>query len=169
MRTILFLISINVLLGVCAAEEIEVLLMDDGTGPASATIQDVSWLAGYWEGDGFGGKVVQLIAPASGSQMMGAFHAQSASGDTTMYQFYTFLEKGDTVILRMKHFSSDFIGWEEKSDYAEFPLVVVDDRALYFDRLSFVETEPGRLEAAVDFKSGGIQRFYYTRAPLADQ
>ncbi|WP_306253837.1 DUF6265 family protein [Parvularcula sp. IMCC14364] len=166
MRKILFFIVLNLFFGICAAEEISVYHLEEGASSHPATIKDISWLAGYWEGKGFGGKVVQLISPASGSQMMGAFQAQTSEGDTTMYQFYTFVEKDDTVVLRMKHFSSDFTGWEEKSDYAEFPLVSVEHHAVYFDRLSFVETQPGRMEAAVDFKNGGIQRFYYEKVPL---
>lgn len=146
-----------------AADDVETKMLAEGAVSPPARIEQLSWLAGHWKGVGFGGEVVENISPAAGGQMMGAFYHLKEDGTLNFYEFFTFAEVDDTIVLRIKHFTPDLVGWEEKEDFVEFPLVAIEDRAVHFNRLSFVMTSPDTLEAAVDFRNGGIERFYYER------
>ncbi len=146
-----------------AGEKIEVMTLEEGASSPAATIEDIAWLAGRWEETGLGGLAEEVIAPAVGGQMMGMFRHAGSDGELVFYEFYLFAEVDDTLIMRLKHFSPELKGWEEKDDYEEFPLVAVEENAVYFDGLTYKLTGEGELRAAVNVEGQGIITFQFNR------
>ncbi|GJL94656.1 MAG: hypothetical protein DHS20C05_10610 [Hyphococcus sp.] len=157
---------ISILNAALAEEKIGVRSLGEDENSPSAKVEQLAWLVGYWEGEGLGGKVAEVVAPPAGGQMMGAFYSLKSEGDLSFYEFYVFAEVEDTLILRIKHFTSDFVGWEEKDKFVEFPLVAVEDNAVYFDGLTFAKTGPGEMRSAVNIGGQGTAYFTYERKEL---
>ncbi len=167
-RTALFSVLISTFLIGCASagEEIDVKTLEAGEVSPPAKIEALAWLAGHWQGEGLGGTVTELIAPAAGGQMMGAFSFIKEDAAPGFYEFYLFTEVDDTIILKLKHFSPELAGWEEKDGYVEFPLVALEENAAYFGGLTYVKTGPDELKAAVRLDENETAYFSYKRKPL---
>jgi len=146
-----------------AVEKIEVMSLEEGASSPAASIEDIAWLTGRWEGSGLGGLAEEVIAPAVDGQMMGMFRHAGSDGELVFYEFYLFAEVDDSLVLRIKHFSPELKGWEEKNDYEEFPLVSVTENAVYFDGLTYKLTSENELRAAVSVEGQGIVEFQFTR------
>jgi len=137
----------------------------DGVSPP-ATIEMLSWLVGHWTGEGFGGVATEVFAPPAGGQMMGMFSHLNGDGAPNFYEFYLIEETGETIILRLKHFSPDFVGWEEKDGFVEFPLVAIKENAVYFDGLTFAITGADQMQAAVSIAGQGAAYLDYRRIEI---
>lgn len=149
-----------------AKDGVEVRSLTDGEPSPPAMLDDIRWLAGYWVGEGLGGQSADLIAPPAGGQMMGAFRKLKPDGAPQFYEFYLFAQENDSIVLRIKHFTPEMIGWEEKAEYVEFPLVSIEERAVYFDGITFAMTSELEMQAAVMVDGQGVIRFNYARAML---
>lgn len=145
-------------------EPVAVKSLEQGAGQPAATIEDIAWLAGRWVGKGLGGTAEEVIAPASGGQMMGMFRHSKADGSVNFYEFYLFAEQRDSLTVRLKHFSPMLSGWEEKDGFVEFPLVALEEGAAYFDGLSYVRGENGRLTVGVRLDENQFAYFHYRKA-----
>lgn len=149
-----------------AKDDVEVRSLTQDEASPAARLDDIRWLAGYWVGEGLGGQSADLIAPPAGGQMMGVFRQLKPDGAPRFYEFYLFAEENDSLVLRIKHFTPEMTGWEEKAEYVEFPLVRVEERAVYFDGVTFAMTGDVEMQAAVLVDGQGVIHFNYTRAPL---
>ena len=149
---------------IASANPIDVRSLPQGASSPAAEIERLSWLAGHWVGEGLGGEAEEIIAPASGGQMMGMFRHSKPDGSLNFYEFYVFAEVGDTITLKIKHFTPDLIGWEEKAEFIEFPLVAVEEGAVYFDGLTFALDKKGGLNSAVQIEGRGVAEFKFQRA-----
>ena len=49
----------------------------------------LTWLAGHWRGDGFGGTTEEIWSPAENGVMMGMFRHHKADGSLNFYEFLT--------------------------------------------------------------------------------
>ena len=145
-------------------EPVAVRSLEEGAARPSATIDDLSWLVGRWEGTGLGGTVEDVIAPASGGQMMGMFRHSRADGSVGFYEFYVFAEQDGSLTQRLKHFSPMLAAWEEKEEFVEFPLVALEDNAAYFDGLTYVLEEGGELTVGVQVDEDQYAYFRYRKA-----
>ncbi len=104
-----------------------------------------------------------IISPAGAGQMMGMFRHFKADGSINFYEFYVFAEHEGSLIQRLKHFSPQLSGWEEKDEFVAFPLVAIEDDAAYFDGLSYVLGEDGMLTVGVRIDEGRNAFFRYER------
>ena len=147
-------------------QTLEVRTLGDGQQSPEATILDIAWLAGRWSGSGLGGLSEEVIAPAVDGQMMGMFRQTNSKGEIIFYEFYLFTEVEDSIVLRIKHFSSELKGWEEKDDYVEFPLVAIEKNAVYFSGLTYALSDEDTLLSAVRVDGQGIINFQFTRQKL---
>ena len=111
------------------------LLYDDEAGSPPATLEDIKWLSGHWRGEALGGIVEEIWAPPLGGSMMGAFKLVG-DGKVKFYEIETISEIEKTLILRLKHFSADLKGWEEKDKTVDFRLVKITDTKVYFDEFT---------------------------------
>ena len=108
----------------------------NGAESPKATLSDVAWIAGHWQGEAFGGIIEEIWAPPLGNSMMGAFKLLE-NGIVSFYEMETISEENETLILRIKHFHGDLKGWEEKDETIDFPLVKIEGNSAYFEGLTF--------------------------------
>ena len=107
-----------------------------GAASPPATIADMAWLAGQWTGPALGGTSDEVwSAPAHGT-MMGMYRLLR-EGKPVFYEFLTIVEEGGSLVLRLKHFHPDLVGWEEKDKSVSFPLVKKEAGAMHFQGMSF--------------------------------
>lgn len=119
-------------------------------GP-KASVSDVAWLVGHWEGEGLGGRSFETISPPVAGQMAGHFQ-QVKDGKLFFYEIYQFVEKDGSLVLRLRHFNPDLTAWEEKGVTVDFPLVAIDKDAAYFDGLTMRRAGPNGMESFVRIK-----------------
>ena len=119
------------------------LKLDEGAAPPPARLDDFAWLAGHWIGTGFGGAHVEEIwTPPEGTSMSGMFRLVS-KGAAQVYELCVLLPVDNTVELRLKHFTRELKGWEEKADFVTFRLVRVAPGEACFEGLTFRLDEGG--------------------------
>jgi hypothetical protein len=141
----LFVIFAAVVLAVASpaqsANSSHTLRLAAEAAPPAATLADFAWLAGHWEGTGFGGAhVEEFWTPPRGTSMAGVFRL--VGGDRAqVYEILALVPVGNSVEMRLKHFTRELKGWEQKDDFVRFRLVKREPHAAYFDGLTY------RLEA----------------------
>ena len=113
-----------------------ILHFNEATGSPGADLSAVAWIAGHWRGEALGGVVEEIWSPPLGGSMMASFKL-AVDDQVKFYELETILEEGDTLILKLKHFSSNLHGWEEKDETVDFRLVKVTDDKVYFDGMTF--------------------------------
>lgn len=117
----------------------EVKTLEAGQTPGKATINQVSWLAGHWEGTGFGGNCNEIWLPAADGAMQGIF--RFVLNDTLIFTEYMHLiEEDSSLTIKLKHFGKDLEGWEEKSEWTTFKLVSIENQTAYFHGLTYSVT-----------------------------
>jgi len=110
-------------------------LSSDDPAP-NATLHDVSWIAGHWRGEAFGGQIEEIWSPALGDSMMGSFK-MVMKGEVSFYELMHIQEFEDTLLLQIRHFNQDFTGWETQNESVDFKLVKLSNDHVYFDGLTF--------------------------------
>lgn len=141
--------------------------LEDGEPRPTATLEDVAWLAGSWTGSAFGERFEEVWNPPSAGSMVGLFKLYDGD-EVSFYEILLIVEEQDSLALRVKHFTADFVAWEEKPDYISFPLVRVDTDAVHFSGLSFYRTGTDSIDGYIVMKSAsGIQeeKLEYQRVP----
>jgi len=118
-----------------------------------ASLDDLSWLAGEWTGEGFGLVLHENFSAAVGGQMAAHFYG-AKDGKPEFYEFETIAQVGDSLVFRVKHFNPDMTGWEEKDKFVGFPLISHDKDVWRFDGLTIRRTGPDTAEHIVTVKHG---------------
>ncbi len=133
--------------------------LDDPQVRPAASLDDVAWLTGSWTGTAFGSRFEQVWNAPSAGSMVGLFKLFDDSG-VSFYEILLLIAGGDSLALRVKHFTDDFIAWEEKADYISFPLVRIDDGALHFSGLSFYRVDDNTMDGYIVMKTsdGVVER-----------
>lgn len=108
------------------------IFLEEGMDSPMADLNDVAWLAGHWQGEAFGGITEELWTPALGGSMMGSFKLVH-DGEVSFYEFMSISEVNNSLILKIKHFSKELKGWEEKDETVDFKLVKVTPAKVYFE------------------------------------
>lgn len=97
--------------------------------------------------------------------MVGMFKLFDDDG-VAFYELMLITVEHGTLSLKVKHFSADFTAWEEKQDYVDFRLAVIEEDALHFAGLSFYRRGPDSLEAYIVMRNdSGIreEKLAFTR------
>lgn len=132
--------------------------LGDGESPA-ASIEDLSWIAGSWKGEAFGGETEEVWTAPTAGTMMGMFKLVSDS-DISFYELMTISQEGPTLLLRIKHFNKDLTGWEEKDESVEFPLVTIKNNTIYFDGLTFKSISENQMNVYVNIEGEEVEFVY---------
>lgn len=106
----------------------------------TASLTDVAWLQGHWQGQAFGGVTEEVWTPPFGGSMMGAFKLV-VDDEVKFYELLTITEEDHTLMLRLKHFHGDLRGWEEKDESISFPLVELGKDKVFFDGFTFEKVD----------------------------
>jgi hypothetical protein len=148
-----------------ASGQANVLRLSSPEAMPPATLEDVAWLAGHWQGEMFDGTAEALWSPPMGGSMMAAFRLV-VEGRVTFYEMISIVEEDGSLVMKIKHFHPDLTGWEEKDDMIEFPLVKVTPNEVYFDGLTYRRTGADTREGFLLVRgASGIEevRFEYRR------
>lgn len=131
--------------------------LDDPERRPAASIDDVAWLAGSWQGEAFGDQFEEVWNPPSAGSMVGMF--KLLDGDAvTFYELMLLVEDEGSLSLKVKHFSPDFSAWEDKGEYVTFRLVKLEPDAVHFSGLSFHRLGPNELRAYLAMREKGVLR-----------
>ena len=126
----------------------------EGNESPAATLKDVAWIAGHWQGEALGGITEEVWTAPLGKSMMGSFKLV-VDEVVQFYELCTITEENESLLLRIKHFDKDLKGWEEKDQSIEFPLVKIEKNKVYFDGLTFEKINEDELNIYVIFKDEG--------------
>lgn len=130
------------------------LLYSDSLGSPTADLNNISWIQGHWRGEAFGGVTEEIWTPPLGGSMMCAFKLV-VEDQVKFYEIETITEENNTLILRLKHFHSNLVGWEEMEKTIDFKLVKVTDDKVYFDGLSFEKISENEMNVYVIIEIDG--------------
>lgn len=118
--------------------------LDEGVQSPEASIEELAWLEGHWSADALGGTVEEIWAAPKAGAMMGMFRAER-DGEISFYEFFTIREVDESLLLQIKHFQGDLIGWEEKDESVDFPLVKLEEKSVWFDGLTMQMSDENHL------------------------
>lgn len=116
--------------------------------PPKATLADAAWLSGRWTGEGMGGTFQQGMSDPAGGRIVGYFTL--IRGDKVVFhQLILLAEQDGSLRLKVKHFSPDFVGWEEKETFLDFPLVSASADTLAFSAMTFRRLGPDEMTLTI--------------------
>ena len=143
----------------------------EGVDPPPATVEQMDWLLGQWQGEGIdGAPATESWIRGSDDTLVGTFVQQSHAGGVMFTEHMVIAEERGSLVLKIKHFNPDLTGWEEKDAMVTFPLVALDPCNAQFDGLTFFCTardDPGQgLSIFVRMEKGGELNFRFRRADI---
>lgn len=118
----------------------------------NATINEVSWISGYWVGEAFDGLIEEIWSEPLGGSLMGSFKLV-VNGKVEFYEICTISEENETLVFRLKHFSNDLKGWEEKDENITAQLVKIEKNKVFFNNFTFEKVFDNELNIYVLFKN----------------
>ena len=126
----------------------------DGDASPKAKIDQVSWIAGNWEGEAFGGQTEEIWSKPSAGSMMAVFKL-TKDNQVSFYEIEIIREVNNSLVLELKHFSKELEGWEDKKEKVSFPLVKLGENVVYFDGMTFKKISDDILHVFVDIEDKG--------------
>ena len=131
------------LLAAAQAHAAETRTAPEGHVPPPATVAQLDWLAGIWAGEGIGGaKVTEVYSPPGAGSVGGHFVQEDGKGGVEFFEIMQIAEVGGSLVYRLKHFSNQLAGWEEKDQSFKFRLTKLAPGELVFGSLAFQRTAP---------------------------
>jgi len=118
------------------------------TEAESCTVEDLSWMAGHWKGDAFGGVCEEVWTPASCGTMVGTFKL-CHNDRVSFYEIMTIIPDSTGLVLHVKHFNADMTGWEHRDSTQIFRYTTHGDQMVQFQGLKYELTSPDGLRIAV--------------------
>lgn len=113
---------------------------------------DFSWISGTWRGPGFGGTFEEIWSqPDAMGTVMGMFRFHDDQDSIQFYEFW----KLDGSGLLLKHFTPEFIGWEEKDGFVNFPMVSAETGKITLKGLVYELIDEKTLRISLDMKNKG--------------
>ncbi len=138
----------------------------DGMNSPKASLQEISWISGYWRGEAFGGTTEEIWSDPLGNSMMFSFKLV-VDNEIQFYEVGGITENNSTLLLQLKHFHGDFKGWEKKDETIDFKLVKVEKDRVYFDEFTFEKISDNEINlyVVVHNKDGSSEevKFNYKR------
>ena len=119
--------------------------------PPPAKIEQFAWLAGYWEGEGLGGKIEDIWMPPRDGVILGAFRLTKPDGKG-FYELFAIEEWEGSLRFVVKHFHPNWVGWEEKDQALKMPLRKLTETGGEFGGLAFRRQGPDQLEVDLTFR-----------------
>ena len=143
---------------------------EEGFVSPPATLAQMDWLVGQWNGEGIGGSpAMESWLPPTGDTMVGTFVQSTAEGGIRFTEHLYLMEEEGSLVLRLKHFNADLTSWEEKDDMLTFRLLAIEPCAAFFNALTLKCDGEDGLLAAVRMNSGGELLFRLRRMASADE
>jgi len=113
----------------------------------------LTFMTGHWIGEGLGGVVEEVwTAPRAGVMM--AMFRSITKGRTAFYELVTVQEGRDGWEMRLRHFHSDLVAWEEKTKPLVWPMSHSDESSAVFGPVTYELDGPDKLVAYVELDEG---------------
>lgn len=112
------------------------LKLTEGQASEAATITDMAALSGSWKGTGLGGVSEEIWSKPANGAMIGMYRLIKED-KPVFYEMLWLMEENGTLILRLKHFHANLVGWEEKDKTVDFKFVKKEGNRVYFSGLTF--------------------------------
>lgn len=161
---IFFLIALSVSHAFSQTKQTEnTFKLDEGKTGEKATINDMKWIVGAWQGEAFGGFSEEIYSDPNSGVIMGAYRL-IVDGKTVFYELMTILEENGTVVFRLKHFEPNLTGWEEKDKFVEFKFIKKDAKRIYFEGMTFepIGKKALKIYLAIKQKDGSVKEETFT-------
>lgn len=111
-------------------------------------LQKLKWLSGYWRGQAMNGLVEEIWSDPVGNSIHGLLRLiKSDTIVMTQLQMITF-ENGKPI-LKLKHFKSDFVGWEKRDKWISFPIHSIEADKIQFEGMTYSNTLDGQSELLI--------------------
>ncbi|MEE2882893.1 MAG: DUF6265 family protein [Planctomycetota bacterium] len=107
---------------------------------ANPKIEDFAWLAGEWRGEGFGGTCEEIWSHPLAGTMVGTFRLVK-DDQVVFYEIMVIGPDDDGFALKVKHFSREFVAWEDKEGAVRFPYESVKKGDARFSGLTFARDQ----------------------------
>lgn len=117
---------------VCAICAIAFSEEKKSVGGAGGRLQAIAWIAGHWQTEIKGDLLEEYWMPPAGDCMIGTFR-WIKDGKLWMFEVLSITAEGDGIVLRIKHFDSKMIGWEEKEKALHWKLTKSDANQAIFE------------------------------------
>jgi hypothetical protein len=118
---------------------------------SATSVSDLSWMAGHWRGEAFGGVCEEVWSPEFGGSMVGTFKLVS-DGKVNFYEIMTLTPDSTGPVLNVKHFNPDLTGWEEKEEVMNFSFVRAGEHEAIFSGLTYERIGDDSLRITVSVK-----------------
>jgi hypothetical protein len=105
--------------------------------PKPATMADVAWLAGIWQGEMGEGLTEEHWSQPSGDSMMCMFRFIKA-GQPVFYEFLTLERREQGLVLHLRHFHPKLVAWEEKDAPLLFAITKATANEVVFERIDSI-------------------------------
>jgi len=141
------------------------LQLEKGQNSPHATLDQVAWITGHWQGEAFGGITEEIWSPPQGNSMMFVFRLLN-DDKVSFYEVGHIKQVGETLLMQLKHFHGNLKGWEEKEETVDFKLVKVEENAVYFEGLTMLKINQDKMDVYVMIESEGKEEevlFRYSR------
>ena len=142
------------------------LKLDNPENMPKASVEEMAWLTGNWVGEAFGGLAEDIWSEPLGGAMVGIFRSV-VEGEVGFYELFTISEKEGSLVMRLKHFSPELLGWEEKNEVQEFRLVKIDKGSAWFEGFTILKSgkDKQKIFLAMERADGSVREmeFNYTR------
>ncbi len=121
---------------------------------AVAKIEDFAWMAGHWRGDGLGGVCEEVWSESLGGSMIGLFRLVK-DGKLVFSEHMTLVAEAGSIVLKVKHFTPEFVAWEDREQAVRFALEESRPGAARFQGLAMRRTGDGlEIDIRIRHKDG---------------
>jgi hypothetical protein len=118
----------------------------------AARVDQVAWLAGYWEGDGMGGKIEDFWMPPRDGVLLGGFRLTKPDGKG-FYELFAIEEFEGSLRFVVKHFHPNWVGWEEKDQALKLRLTRIGTSEAVFGGVAFRKEGADELVVTLTMRS----------------
>ncbi len=118
---------------------------------ASSPIDQFAWLAGHWRGEGLGGVCEEVWSRPLAGTMMGSFRLVKED-QVVFYELMVLGPDKEGMALKVKHFSKDFVAWEDKEGAVRFGLESVKSGEADFAGLT-MKRDGDKLDLQIKMRS----------------
>ena len=140
-----------------------------------ATLDDLAWLVGAWNGPIGENHQEAYIFPAAAGHLPGFARGWTPEGEFLFSEANTFVEVDGTLEFRVKHFTAAFHGTEPRDGYERHRLLKREGDTWFFENLTLRRDGPNDHTVAVRIRPADGEPFVIVvpqqrvTAPTADQ
>jgi hypothetical protein len=140
---------------------------------AKFNIADLSFISGKWTGTMEWGDMEENWSTPMGNCMMCVYRCVK-NGKVVFYEFIVIEQNEDSIpVMKLRHFSPGSVGWEDKNNPYEYPLVSIESNKARFERpdkqtsMVYQRVSKNKLRVTLERQENGkwkIDVFNYTLA-----